>query len=265
MGYQLWAEEIDPQCLLIVPRKGLDEFLAKAGVVKDYKATARFMAGVLSGDSVRGRLPVKRSQFMKLILKGVLRDAVKNILAFSKLGSDTAALSLNKEASAAAIVPLSHQVARLQRYILYCGIKTKNSQGVPIADDRDFLDRSQACAEIVTTLQHLKDRGKRVTLDRCKIEMAEHQAWLKKHRARVELKLNIHSDLDVPPLERSGQSPSQYRSGERRAHVQVVEAPEGPLGLMLSEHLSASGTEIRNTVGHLAQPQAKAYEKAIIG
>ena len=156
---------------------------------------------------------------MKLILKGVLRDAVKNILAFNKLGNDTATLSLNKEASAAPTVPLSHQVARLQRYILYCGIKTKNSQGVPIADDRDFLDRSQACAEIVTTLQHMKGRGKRVTLDRCKIEMAEHQAWLEKNRTRMEEKLNIHSDLDVARRERSAQSPSQYRSAGGRAQV----------------------------------------------
>ena len=50
MGYQLWGQEIDPRCLLIVPRKGLDDFLVRHGVVKDYKGTARFMAGVLSGD-----------------------------------------------------------------------------------------------------------------------------------------------------------------------------------------------------------------------
>lgn len=45
---------------------------------------------------------------MKFVVKGVLRDSVKNILCFIKLGTDNDVMNMNGEAGAAKVVPLSH-------------------------------------------------------------------------------------------------------------------------------------------------------------
>lgn len=108
IGYSLWHREIDPKNLLIVSRKYMDDWLCKEQIVGDFKEVNRFMAGVLSGTVVRRQDDVKKSQFMKLILKGILRDCVKNILAFNKLGIDSKIVNLNKESDGASTVPFSH-------------------------------------------------------------------------------------------------------------------------------------------------------------
>jgi hypothetical protein len=80
----------------------------KEGIVKDYKEINRFLAGTLSGTVIMRSDFLKKSQFMKLILKGVLRDCVKNIITFNKIGIDNATVNLNGESDATAIVPFSH-------------------------------------------------------------------------------------------------------------------------------------------------------------
>lgn len=45
------------------------------------------MAGILSGVVIRRVDMIKRSQFMKFIYKGVLRDSVKNLIAFNSYGN----------------------------------------------------------------------------------------------------------------------------------------------------------------------------------
>ena len=107
---KIWEENIDPHNLLILPRRLFDDYLDKEGIVKDYKEINRFLAGTLSGTVIKREEYLKKSQFMKLIMKGVLRDCVKNILTFNKLGIDNMMINLNKEANETAIVPFSHQI-----------------------------------------------------------------------------------------------------------------------------------------------------------
>lgn len=108
MGDSLWSQEIDPRCLLRVSRVELDNFFLRHGVVKNYREIDRFAAGVLSGEMVRRHDEIRRCQFMKFVVKGVLRDSVKNILCFIKLGTDNDVMNMNGEADAAKVVPLSH-------------------------------------------------------------------------------------------------------------------------------------------------------------
>lgn len=130
----IWVKIIDPQNKLILERKHLDNFLEEAGIVKDYKEINRFLTGSLSGVVIKRSDYVKKSQYLKLIFKGVLRDCVKNIITYNKLGIDNAMMNLNKETDAAQVVPFSHQIGRYQRFILYSGIKTKNSLNDPVKD-----------------------------------------------------------------------------------------------------------------------------------
>jgi hypothetical protein len=89
--------EIDPGNTLIVSRKFLDDHLLKTGIVGDYKEINRFLAGTLSNTIIRRTDHIKKSQYMKLVLKGVLRDSVKNIITFNKLGIDTGMINMNGE------------------------------------------------------------------------------------------------------------------------------------------------------------------------
>ena len=94
----------------MVSRRELDNFFLKHKVVVDAKEVDRFAAGVLSGEIVRRQDDVRRCHFMRFVLKGMLRDGVKNILTFNKLGTDSAIVNMNGERNAAQVVPLSHQV-----------------------------------------------------------------------------------------------------------------------------------------------------------
>jgi len=66
------------------------------------------MAGTLSGVIVRRDQDIKQSQFNKLILKGILRDTVKNIITFDKLGIDSKIISINNDSYGSQTVPFSH-------------------------------------------------------------------------------------------------------------------------------------------------------------
>lgn len=94
---RIWEEHIDPHNLLILERRLFDDYLVKEGIVKDYKEINRFLAGTLSGTVIEREDYLKKSQFLKLIMKGVLRDCVKNILTFNKVGIDNALINLNGE------------------------------------------------------------------------------------------------------------------------------------------------------------------------
>jgi hypothetical protein len=104
----IWVEKIDPTHKLCLERKHLDNYLIKEGIVSDYKEIDRFLAGVLSGTVIQRSNNIKKSQYMKFILKGVLRDSVKNIITFNKIGIDNAMINLNGETDATSIVPFSH-------------------------------------------------------------------------------------------------------------------------------------------------------------
>lgn len=108
---------------------------------------------------------------MKVIYKAALRECVRNMLTFNKFGYDQDFMALIHGHKPAALIPFSHRILRFQRYILYCGIKTKNSKSVPIKDRQDFLERSEACSNIVTHLQDMKQNKKIINADSCKIEL----------------------------------------------------------------------------------------------
>ena len=74
---------------MIIPRRHVDKFLIKNNVVRDYKEINRLLAGCLSGTVIRAHENIKKSDFMKLLIKGILRNSVKNIIVYSKLGMDT--------------------------------------------------------------------------------------------------------------------------------------------------------------------------------
>ena len=150
------------------------------------------MAGCLSGTVIRAHENIKKSDFLKFLVKGVLRNSVKNIIVYSKLGMDT---------SAENSVPFSHKVQRYQRYILYCGVKTKNSQGVAIESRQEYLDRSVSCMNIVSNLQQLKQNKGVVTKETCKIQLEEHKQWFKKMSAKMQEKHHVISDVIVPQIE----------------------------------------------------------------
>ena len=145
------------------------------------------MAGCLSGTVIRAHENIKKSDFLKLLIKGVLRNSIKNIIVYTKLGMDTET------------APFSHKVQRYQRYILYCGVKTKNSQGVAIKGRSEFLDRSVSCMNIVSNLQTLKQNKGVVSKETCKIQLEEHKQWFKKISAKMEDKHHVISDVVVPP------------------------------------------------------------------
>lgn len=69
---------------------------------------------------------------MKIVFKGILRDTVLNIMTFNKLGCDQKVINLDGHNEP--VVPFSHQIQRFQRFLLYCGIKTKNSKGNEIRE-----------------------------------------------------------------------------------------------------------------------------------
>ena len=80
----------------------------KYEIVKDYKEVNRFLAGVLSGIVVRRHENMKKSYFVKLVLKSALRECIKNIITYNSFGSDVGFMSMNKEQREAQIVPFSH-------------------------------------------------------------------------------------------------------------------------------------------------------------
>mgnify|MGYP006893254252 CR=1 FL=1 len=99
-GYDIWMQEIDPSQLLNIPRRFVDKIFLKYEIVANYKGINPFFRGTLSGLKLTANDHICRSQFMKFVYKAVLRDCVKNIMAFNKVGTD-------KET-----VPFSHQVQK---------------------------------------------------------------------------------------------------------------------------------------------------------
>jgi len=85
IGARVW-EQIDPKALQIVPRAHLDKFLLDNGVVKDYKEILLFTSGVLSGREIPRNSAIKKSQFMKIVYKCVMRKSVLNIIKFTNIG-----------------------------------------------------------------------------------------------------------------------------------------------------------------------------------
>jgi hypothetical protein len=86
IGARVWEEQIDPKALQIVPRAHLDQFLLDNGVVKDYKEILLFTSGVLSGREIPRNSDIKKSQFMKIVYKCVMRKSVLNIIKFTNIG-----------------------------------------------------------------------------------------------------------------------------------------------------------------------------------
>ena len=78
----------------MAPRKQLDDVFLRYGIIRDYKEMSRFLHGILNGVHVAVVENIKRSQFMKLVFKGALRESIKNMIAFNNLGADTATLNL---------------------------------------------------------------------------------------------------------------------------------------------------------------------------
>ena len=108
---------------------------------------------------------------MKVVLKAALRECIKNLITFNQIGTDNEFMCINKGYRPHQTTPFSHQIFRFQRFVLFCGIKTKNSKSVPIKDRQDFLERSNACSDIVTNLQDLKQNKEIISQDKCKIEL----------------------------------------------------------------------------------------------
>ena len=86
----------------------MDEVLLKYGIVSDFKSINRFMAGILSGIVIRRCDEIKRSQFMKFVYKGVLRDSNRNLITINNFGNmhQTEVLNGMKQP----FVPFSHKI-----------------------------------------------------------------------------------------------------------------------------------------------------------
>lgn len=69
-----------------MPRAHLDQFLLDNRVVKDYKEILLFTSGVLSGKEIPRNSDIKKSQFMKIVYKCVMRKSVLNIIKFTNIG-----------------------------------------------------------------------------------------------------------------------------------------------------------------------------------
>ena len=105
IGQQIW-KTLDVKNRLWIRRDVLDRFMMNHGIVCSSKEVNTFLRGCLSGKVVNATALISKSEFMKVIYKGVLRDAVLNIIAFTKLGADTDVFQFNGYKQR--IVPFSH-------------------------------------------------------------------------------------------------------------------------------------------------------------
>ena len=55
-------------------------------IAVDFKEIEGFLKGVLSGTEIGSGDDIKRSQFMKIIYKGLMRLSIVNIINYSKIG-----------------------------------------------------------------------------------------------------------------------------------------------------------------------------------
>jgi len=162
IGARVWEEQIDPKALQIVPRAHLDQFLLDNGVVKDYKEILLFTSGVLSGREIKRNSDIKKSQFMKIVYKCVMRKSVLNIIKFTNIGG-----------ASGGSVAFSTGIQRLQRQILYWGIVTKNTAATgTLTDEQKKEGMSDSCKDIITSLQGLK-QDKRISEEECHIMLEE--------------------------------------------------------------------------------------------
>lgn len=207
----------------MAPQKRIDDVLLRYNIVSDYKQVKGFMNGVLSGPPIT-TLKVRRSQFMKLVYKGVLRETIVNMIAFNNLGADTSMIDFSGGLNPQPAFPFSHQVQKYQRFVLYRGIKTKNSQGQQDLNQQEDFEKSEACKQIMGSLQSLK-YNKAISLDKCKVELAEHQEWIRHQKAEFEEKNNIISNLDTEELQLEYlrcKSDGQFEGDDQRQLREVV-------------------------------------------
>ena len=82
IGISFWYSNIDPYGILCVPRRRLDKWLLESKIILNNKEVYHFLAGVLNGTSIKSEDDLKKSDFVRLIIKSVLRETVKKIISF---------------------------------------------------------------------------------------------------------------------------------------------------------------------------------------
>ena len=86
----------------------MDNFIIKNGICADYKEVNRFLSGCLSGCVIRRHEEIKKSQYMKVVLKAALRECIKNLITFNQIGTDNEFMCLNRGYRPHQITPFSH-------------------------------------------------------------------------------------------------------------------------------------------------------------
>ena len=170
-----------------MPRAHLDQYLLSNGIVKDYKEILLFTSGVLSGKEIPRNGDIKKSEFMKIVYKSVMRKSVLNIIKFTKIGGDVSGGS----------VTFSTGIQRLQRQILYWGIVTKNTAATgPLTSKQREEGMSDSCKDIITSLQGLK-QDKRISEEKCQIMIEELSDWRAKNHDRLAMKYGVLTEFGV--------------------------------------------------------------------
>lgn len=126
-----------------------------------------------------------------------MREAARNVMAYCMIGLESKPFNLFNEERPRQMLPLSHRLLRMQRAVLYQGVKTKNTHGSVVQDRKDFLERSYACADIVSTLQKLKANPRYFTQTRCKVILKELDDELQKWGDRYVAKTGVINDLQL--------------------------------------------------------------------
>ena len=116
---------------------------------------------------------------MKIVYKGIMRQSIVNIINYTKIGQD----ALPGES-----VPIPNGIQMLQRNILYSGVLTKNSKKATYKGPAG--DWSEACKEIITSLQKIKD-DPRMSKDTCMIQQDKFKIWLEKQGEKIEKSFHV--------------------------------------------------------------------------
>ena len=128
----MWFKHIDPERRMTASKVQIENFFLGNKIVKDYKEIQRFVAGTLNGFQLHPCQEFQKTLFMRIVYKASLREAIKNIITFCQFGLDYGMEKLNNGFNQNQIVPFSLQIQKLQRLVLFNGIKTKNSKSIQI-------------------------------------------------------------------------------------------------------------------------------------
>ena len=80
---------MDPGYDQLIPRIKMDQFFVKNKILSDSKEMNSFLSGTLQlKEGLDVNQKVRKSHFLSLVYKSILRKGVMNIMTFCKIGND---------------------------------------------------------------------------------------------------------------------------------------------------------------------------------